>query len=110
MEHLRGSCDLRCVKSLQGRLQHRIPLPPLAATYTRLPAAQPTTAWPAVELRWLQQCHPHARDRRIQFEEEGHRYYVEGASMDPSVIGLQGQFSEAWVRVSDLGQGMPKVD
>ena len=60
----------------------RIPLPPLDFF------AQPTPT-----LTWLSSINHHRRDERISFQEEGHKYFVDGKVVDASVTSLLSAFS-----------------
>ena len=89
---------IRQTFGIRGAARHgiRVPLPPLAATLPRLPADRPEgTVLAQIDSTWLQEKHGHPRDNRIRFQDEGHRYYVDGQRMELSVTGLLSQFSEA---------------
>ena len=44
---------------------------------------------------WLAACHGHVRDQRVQFEAEGHVYWIDGKSADFSVTSFIATFCEA---------------
>lgn len=70
----------------------RIPLPSPSAILPSLPARRPPGAqWAGESLTWLQENHPHALDAQIEFQEEGHLYFVDGIAMELSVTGLIGK-------------------
>ena len=65
----------------------RIPLPPLDAQLSRIPAER-AVGFEMPPFLWLADCHPHSRDQQVQFEAEGHVYYIKGLRAHFSVTSL----------------------
>lgn len=73
----------------------RIPLPPEGFDPPVLPAQCPEDTVSLSEKLWLQRCHEHPRDQQVQFQSDGHKYFVDGREIELSVTSFLATFSQA---------------
>ncbi|CAK9064522.1 Uncharacterized protein SCF082_LOCUS33199 [Durusdinium trenchii] len=64
----------------------RIPLPPEGFDPPVLPAQCPEDTVSLSEKLWLQRCHEHPRDQQVQFQSDGHKYFVDGREIELSAF------------------------